>query len=53
MSNRFKPKFNIRKGDTVVVIAGDRPFELFEQAPDIWPECEKASRRPIGGGALR
>ncbi len=23
MSNRFKPKFNIRKGDTVVVIAGD------------------------------
>lgn len=23
MSNRFKPKYNIRKGDTVVVIAGD------------------------------
>lgn len=23
MSNRFKPKFNIRKGDQVVVIAGD------------------------------
>jgi len=23
MSNRFKPKFNIKKGDTVVVIAGD------------------------------
>jgi len=23
VSNRFKPKFNIRKGDTVVVIAGD------------------------------
>lgn len=23
MSNRFKPKFNIRKGDSVVVIAGD------------------------------
>ena len=23
MSNRFKPKFKIRKGDTVVVIAGD------------------------------
>ncbi len=23
MSNRFKPKFNVRKGDTVVVIAGD------------------------------
>lgn len=23
MSNRFKPKFNIKKGDTIVVIAGD------------------------------
>lgn len=23
MSNRFKPKYNIRKGDSVVVIAGD------------------------------
>lgn len=23
MSNRFKPKFNIKKGDIVVVIAGD------------------------------
>ena len=23
MSNRFKPKYNIKKGDTVVVIAGD------------------------------
>lgn len=23
MSNRFKPKFNIKKGDDVVVIAGD------------------------------
>jgi large subunit ribosomal protein L24 len=23
MSNRFKPKFNIKKGDNVVVIAGD------------------------------
>lgn len=23
MSNRFKPKFNIKKGDEVVVIAGD------------------------------
>jgi len=23
MSNRFKPKFNIKKGDAVVVIAGD------------------------------
>ena len=23
MNNRFKPKFNIKKGDKVVVIAGD------------------------------
>ncbi len=23
MSNRFKPKFNIKKGDNVVVITGD------------------------------
>ena len=39
MSNRFKPKFNIRKGDTVVVIAGDdkdvkRPRKVLEVFPD-------------------
>lgn len=35
MSNRFKAKFNIRKGDTVVVIAGedkalDKPRKVLE-----------------------
>ena len=39
MSNRFKPKFNIRKGDTVVVIAGDdkdvkKPRKVLEVFPD-------------------
>lgn len=39
MSNRFKPKFNIKKGDTVVVIAGDdkdvkKPRKVLEVYPD-------------------
>ena len=39
MSNRFKPKFNIKKGDAVVVIAGDdkdlkKPRTVLEVFPD-------------------
>lgn len=39
MSNRFKPKFNIKKGDTVVVIAGDdkdlkKPRTVLAVLPD-------------------
>lgn len=39
MSNRFKPKFNIKKGDNVVVIAGDdkdakKPRKVLEVFPD-------------------
>lgn len=39
MSNRFKAKFNIKKGDTVVVIAGDdkdlkKPRKVLEVYPD-------------------
>jgi large subunit ribosomal protein L24 len=39
MSNRFKPKFNIRKGDTVVVVAGEdkdlsKPRKVLEVRPD-------------------
>ena len=39
MSNRFKPKFNIKKGDTVVVISGDdkdakKPRKVLEVFPD-------------------
>lgn len=39
MSNRFKPKFSIKKGDTVVVIAGDdkdvkKPRTVLEVFPD-------------------
>jgi large subunit ribosomal protein L24 len=39
MSNRFKPKFNIKKGDTVVVIAGDdkdlkKPRQVLEVVLD-------------------
>ncbi len=39
MSNRFKPKYNIRKGDTVVVIAGDdkdlkKPRKVLEVMPE-------------------
>ena len=39
MSNRFKPKFNIKKGDSVVVIAGankdlKKPHKVLEVFPD-------------------
>ena len=39
MSNRFKHKFNIKKGDAVVVIAGDdkdasKPRKVLEVYPD-------------------
>ena len=39
MSNRFQPKFNIKKGDTVVVIAGDdkdakKPRKVLEVFPE-------------------
>jgi len=39
MSNRFKPKFNIKKGDNVVVIAGNdkdpkKPRKVLEVFPD-------------------
>jgi large subunit ribosomal protein L24 len=42
MSNRFKPKFNIKKGDNVVVITGDdkdpkKPRKVLE----IYPERAK------------
>jgi large subunit ribosomal protein L24 len=39
MSNRFKPKFNIKKGDTVVVIAGDdKDVKKPRKVLDIFPE---------------
>jgi large subunit ribosomal protein L24 len=39
MSNRFKPKFNIKKGDSVVVITGEdkdlkKPRKVLEVFPD-------------------
>ncbi|MFT3845024.1 MAG: 50S ribosomal protein L24 [Lacibacter sp.] len=39
MSNRFKPKFSIKKGDSVVVIAGDdkdvkKPRKVLEVFPE-------------------
>ena len=39
MSKRFKPKFNVKKGDSVVIIAGDdkdvkKPRKVLEVYPD-------------------
>ncbi len=39
MSNRFKPKFNIKKGDSVVIISGDdkdvtKPRKVLEVFPE-------------------
>lgn len=39
MSNRFKPKFNIKKGDTVVVITGeDKDLKKPRKVLEVFPE---------------
>lgn len=39
MNNRFKPKFSIKKGDTVVVITGDdKDVKKPRKVLDIFPE---------------
>jgi large subunit ribosomal protein L24 len=39
MSNRFKAKFNIRKGDSIVVIAGeDRDLKKPRKVLEVFPE---------------
>ena len=68
MSNRFKPKFNIRKGDSVVVIAGDdkdvkKPRKVLEVFPDkgrvlvegvnIVTKHTKPSARDTKGGIVK
>jgi len=42
MSNRFKAKFNIKKGDTVVVIAGeDRDMKKPHKVLEVYPDKER------------
>src|ERR1044072_6392521 len=68
MSNRFKPKFNIKKGDNVVVIAGDdkdakKPRKVLEVYPEesrvlvegvnIISRHTKASARNTRGGIVK
>lgn len=68
MSNRFKPKFSIRKGDTVVVITGDdkdlkKPRKVLEVFPDkgrvlvegvnIITKHTKPSARDTKGGIVK
>ena len=68
MSNRFKAKFNIRKGDTVVVIAGDdkdvkKPRKVLEVFPEkgrvlvegvnIITKHTKPSARDTKGGLVK
>jgi large subunit ribosomal protein L24 len=68
MSNRFKPKFSIRKGDTVVVIAGDdkdvkKPRKVLEVFPEkgrvlvegvnIITKHTKPSARDTKGGIVK
>ena len=39
MNNRFKPKFNIKKGDTVVIIAGeDKDVKKPRKVLDVFPD---------------
>ena len=68
MSNRFKPKFNVKKGDTVVVIAGDdkdvkKPRKVLDVFPDegrvlvegvnIITKHTKPSARSTKGGIIK
>jgi large subunit ribosomal protein L24 len=42
MSNRFKPKFNIKKGDTVVVITGDdKDPKKARKVLEVFPDAAK------------
>jgi large subunit ribosomal protein L24 len=42
MSNRFKPKFNIKKGDSVVVITGDdKDLKKARKVLDVFPDEAK------------
>jgi large subunit ribosomal protein L24 len=58
MSNRFKPKFNIKKGDTVVVIAGDdkdakKPRKVLIEGVNIITRHTKPSARNTRGGIVK
>lgn len=68
MSNRFRPKFNIKKGDTVVVITGDdkdvkKPRKVLDIFPDkgrvlvegvnIVTKNTKPSARDTKGGIVK
>jgi large subunit ribosomal protein L24 len=42
MSNRFKPKFNIKKGDNVVVITGDdKDLKKSRKVLEVYPDEAK------------
>jgi large subunit ribosomal protein L24 len=42
MSNRFKPKFNIKKGDQVVIITGDdKDLKKPRKVLEVFPESSK------------
>ncbi len=42
MSNRFKPKFNIKKGDAVVVITGDdKDPKKARKVLEVYPDTSK------------
>ena len=42
MSNRFKPKFNIKKGDSVVVITGDdKDLKKARKVLEVFPDDSK------------
>lgn len=42
MSNRFKPKFNIKKGDNVVVIAGDdKDVKKSRKVLEVYPDASR------------
>jgi large subunit ribosomal protein L24 len=42
MSNRFKPKFNIKKGDSVVVISGDdKDLKKARKVLEVYPDDAK------------
>ncbi|HVS98356.1 MAG TPA: 50S ribosomal protein L24 [Puia sp.] len=42
MSNRFKPKFNIKKGDSVVVISGDdKDPKKARKVLEVYPDDSK------------
>ena len=53
MSTRFKPKFNIKKGDSVVVITGEDKERILVEGVNIVTKHTKPTSQNTKGGIVK